>query len=460
TNIVQDVPPPTTLTACVKVNGIKTCGFGSPSYWNNTLYFPGAIAPLLAYPITNNGTGLALGSLPSSQTTGAYSGEGSVSISSNGTSNGIAWSITWGSGSWTQLNGTLRAYDATNLANELYDTDQAANLRDTLGNVAKYGTPTVANGKVYAATQSQLLVYGLLYPLKPNGGNKQGGKVKTTLPLPLTVAATNAYTGKPAVGVPVSFSDSNAGGTFGTPQGTTDSNGNFSTTYTLPSKTGTYTLTVSGATAVSTTFSASATSGAIGKLSLVSGGSQSGPVGTTLPQPIVVAAKDSYGNYISGLSITFSDGGAGGIFSPNPVNTGSNGRASVGYSLPTKASNSISVTATASSVHVTTSEKALAGPAASVSYVSGNHQFAPPYTLLPNPLVVVVKDQYMNLITGASVTFSDNGAGGSFSSNGTVITGTNGRATISYTTGSQQGSVNISGAISVLPPAFFVETVD
>jgi len=456
-NIVQDVEPPSPLTGCQSINNTTTCTYGPPSYWNNTIYFPGVIAPMLAYTLNNTGPSVTLGSLPSSQTTGLFSGVGPISISSNGTSNAIAWSITWGHGIPTQSNGALRAFDANNLGTEFYDSDAAANKRDTLGNTARYITPTIANGKVYAATETNLVVYGLLSPLNPTRGNNQSGTVNTTLPVPLTVRAVSAYTGKPVPGIRVTFS-SKSGGTFGTPNPTTDANGNASSTYTLPTKAGTVVITVSGSTAVSTVLDATANPGAATKLALVSGGGQNGTVATTLAHPIVVSAKDSFGNLVSGLAITFSDGGAGGSFSANPVNTGANGQASVLYTLPTKAQG-ITITASASSLHVSVSEKSLAGPPASVAYVSGNHQSAAPQTPLPNPLVVAVKDQYKNLVTGATVTFSDHGAGGTFS-NATVTTGTNGRASVSYKTGSQVGTVNISATASGLPPVLFVETVD
>lgn len=460
TNIVQDILPQPGYTGCVNVNGVKTCTYGSASYWNNNVYFPGVIAPMMAYPLTNTGAGAALSTLPTSQTTGTFSGLGSPSISSNGTNNAIVWSVSWGTGSWTQYNGTLHAYNATNLATEYYNSNQAANSRDTLGNVAKFITPAIANGKVYTATQTQLLGYGLLYPLSPSGGNKQSGVVQTTLPIPLTIQASNPYTGKPAVGVPVTFSDSNAGGTFGTPNATTDSTGKASSTYTLPSKTGKYTITVSGPTAVSTTFSETAVSGPVAKLMLVSGGGQSGVVATTLPQPIIVAAKDAYGNLVAGASVSFVDGGAGGTFSPvGPVTTGSNGRASVNYTLPTKAM-SISISASPSSPPLTIIEKSVAGPPASVNYVSGNKQSAQPKSPLPNPLVVAVKDQYGNLVVGATVTFWDNNAGGVFSNNGVVSTASNGRAGVTYTTGPNAGTVSISATVSGLSPIFFVETVN
>lgn len=459
TNIVQDILPQSGSTGCVSVNGVKTCTYGAPSYWNNYVYFPGVIAPMMAYPLTNTGAGATLSTLPASQTTGTFSGLGSPSISSNGTNNAIVWSVSWGTGSWTQYNGALHAFNATNLATEFYNSDQAANSRDTLGNLVKFITPTIANGKVYTATQTQLLAYGLLYPLKSSAGNKQTGVVNTMLPIPLTIQVASPYTGKPAAGVPVTFSDSNAGGTFGTPNPTTDSTGKASTTYTLPQKTGTYTITVSGPTAISTTFSETAISGPVAKLMLVSGGGQSGVVATALPQPIMVSAKDAYGNLVAGASVSFSDGSPHGTFSANPVTTGSNGRASVNYTLPSKAM-SISISASPSSPPLTVSEKSVAGPPASVNYVSGNKQSAQPNSPLPNPLVVAVKDQYGNLVAGATVTFSDNNAGGTFPNNGVVTTASNGRASVTYTTGSNAGTVSISATVSGLSPIFFVETVN
>jgi hypothetical protein len=79
------------------------------------------------------------------------------SISAHGTSNGIVWAI-----DSTNFGGpgpaVLHAYDATNVGTELYSS--ANLLADKAGNGVKFTVPTIANGKVYIGTQTELDVYG------------------------------------------------------------------------------------------------------------------------------------------------------------------------------------------------------------------------------------------------------------------------------------------------------------
>ena len=292
--------------------------------------------------------------------------------------------------------------------------------------------------------------------LAVNAGNNQSGIVGTTLPTALSVLATN--NGNPVSGLSVTFSDGGAGGTFGTPVATTGSNGIASSTYTLPSTAKTITITASSTGYTSAIFTETATSSAVTTLVMSSGGKQTGTVGTTLPNPIIVTAKNALGNGVPGASVSFSDGGLGGTFSPNPAITGSNGQASTSYTLPTAAKTTITVTATSGSVNVTTQERSVAGAPANFAIVSGNKQSGNPNTLLPKKLVVSLTDQYKNPIANATVTFTDNGAGGKFNTT-TPLTNSAGQAMVTYTTGSTAGTVTITATTGTLAPVNFTETV-
>ncbi len=78
-------------------------------------------------------------------------------MSANGNANGIVWGLDNASSShW------LHAYDATNLAKELYNASQAPNNRDNAGAAVKFTVPTIANGKVYVGSKSSVSIFGLL----------------------------------------------------------------------------------------------------------------------------------------------------------------------------------------------------------------------------------------------------------------------------------------------------------
>jgi hypothetical protein len=291
--------------------------------------------------------------------------------------------------------------------------------------------------------------------LAVNGGNNQTGVAGTTLPTALTVSATN--NGIAVSGVSVAFTDGSTG-TFSPNPAVTNSSGIASTTYTLPTTAGTYTVTGSSAGYSSAKFTETATTSvAVTQLQLVSGGKQTGTVGTTLPNPIVIRAKSASGSTVAGASISFTDG-VGGTFSPNPAITGSTGEASTSYTLPTKAQTLVA-TASDGSVKVTASEAAVAGPATTIAIVSGNNQSANPNTLLPSMLIVSVTDKYGNAVSGYTVDFSDNGAGGTFSTT-TPVTNTFGQASVSYTTGSKAGTVTITAGTTATGNVNFTETVN
>ena len=86
--------------------------------------------------------------------------------------NGIVWALDNSQYGPPTPNGSgpavLYAYDATNLANELWNSSQGTG--NAAGNAVKFTVPTIANGKVYVATRGnsttnggvgELDVYGL-----------------------------------------------------------------------------------------------------------------------------------------------------------------------------------------------------------------------------------------------------------------------------------------------------------
>jgi hypothetical protein len=127
----------------------------SPAYWNGAVYLGGNNDYLSRYTLTNG----LLSTTPASKSPSILIAGSTPSISSNGTTNGIVWAIDVGSS--LQKPCVLHAYNALNLAKELYNSSQAG-TRDKAGNGVSFVTPTIVNGKVYVGTANQLDVYGLL----------------------------------------------------------------------------------------------------------------------------------------------------------------------------------------------------------------------------------------------------------------------------------------------------------
>jgi hypothetical protein len=129
--------------------------FSAPTYFNGRVYLAPIGSKIQTYQFTNG----LLSTTPTSQSSATYTGRGgTMSISANGNTGGILWALQTGG---STAPGTLHAYDATNLGNELYNSDQAG-TRDTLDTWSKFTLPTVADGRVYVSSVGKLTVYGLL----------------------------------------------------------------------------------------------------------------------------------------------------------------------------------------------------------------------------------------------------------------------------------------------------------
>ena len=123
------------------------------AYFNNTLYYGAVGDRIKAFAIIQ----AQLATTPSSRSSHSFPYPGATpSISANGTSNAILWAAE------NDDPAVLHAYDATNLATELYNSAQAPDARDELSEGNKFIVPTVVNGKVYVGTINGVGVFGLL----------------------------------------------------------------------------------------------------------------------------------------------------------------------------------------------------------------------------------------------------------------------------------------------------------
>jgi hypothetical protein len=124
---------------------------GGPAYWQGLVYYSGAGDDPKQFAMSNG----MISALPVAKGPIAFGYPGAAPvISANGNTNGILWLLQvdqYGK----SLPAVLRALDAANIAHQLYS-------QPTTGAAVKFTVPTVANGKVYVGTQTELDVFGLL----------------------------------------------------------------------------------------------------------------------------------------------------------------------------------------------------------------------------------------------------------------------------------------------------------
>ena len=144
--------------------------FGIPGYWAGTarsgqlVYIGEAGDHLKSFQVSGD----ILSARATAQTPETFTFPGvTPSISSNkdipGT--GIVWVISpascGGPGCAPSGPGVLRAYNATNISDELYNSGENF-TRDRLDSYVKFSVPAIANGRVFVGTQTSLNIYGLL----------------------------------------------------------------------------------------------------------------------------------------------------------------------------------------------------------------------------------------------------------------------------------------------------------
>jgi hypothetical protein len=142
----------------VGLNTSQTEGgfFGQPAYWNGNIYTVVVGDSLRQYPISNG----AISSVSASNSSNAFTYRGATpAVSASGTTNGIVW-VADIAGSATGGAVILDAYDATNVATQVYSSPSTGTGAAAVA--TKFTVPVVANGKAYVGGQLAFTVFGLL----------------------------------------------------------------------------------------------------------------------------------------------------------------------------------------------------------------------------------------------------------------------------------------------------------
>ena len=127
--------------------------WSTPAWFNGTLYYGPSGGSLLAF----TAAAARFPGSASSRSSASFPYPGTApAVSANGSANGIVWAHENASPA------VLHAFDAGNLAHELYNSSQAANGRDHFGAGNKFITPMIADGKVFVGAQTGVAVFGLL----------------------------------------------------------------------------------------------------------------------------------------------------------------------------------------------------------------------------------------------------------------------------------------------------------
>ena len=190
------------------------------------------------------------------------------------------------------------------------------------------------------------------------------------------------------------------------------------------------------------------------RIRAISGNNQSGPIGSVLPAPLVVAVTDSQGNPFPNKSVIFKviqDEGmvnAAGPFAPTVIeNTDAQGRAQVQWKLGMRAGaggNSVEAYVVGVNGTAIFTATATQGPAGKIVVDTGNDQIGEVKQPLPKPFIAVVVDSGNNRLAGVSVTFTVKEGGGNFGgqSNTTVVSDSDGRVAATLTLGDKEGNAN------------------
>ncbi len=189
----------------------------------------------------------------------------------------------------------------------------------------------------------------------------------------------------------------------------------------------------------------------------ISGDGQTGPIGATLAQPLVIQVVDQNGVPVEGELIVWQVSAGGGSVSPSQTTTDANGRASTSLRLGTTIGPNTVRATLGQLVPVIFTASATAAPPTKLTQVGGDGQSAVVGTQLPLQLSAQVTDAVGNPKPGVLVTFAVTSGGGTLSTT-SAISDPTGTASVRWTLGSIAGTQTAAVLVSGLTPLTFTAT--
>jgi hypothetical protein len=273
--------------------------------------------------------------------------------------------------------------------------------------------------------------------LNLNGGNGQVVTVGAAINPPPSVLVTDAL-GHPLSNVRVTFASASStdGSSVIGPTQVTGANGIATVgSWMLGPHPAGYTLTATAAGlsgSPTASFTAYALAGSVARITVRAGDGQTAAVGTPVATAPAVVLQDAFGNPVTGATVTFKASGDGSV-AGSPALSDVNGIATLtSWKLGTRPGpNTLTVSVAGVTATATLSATARPGPAAKLAFATDPSNVVPGQLITP-AVVVLVEDQYGNVVTTDNSTVSidlANNPGGSILGGNRAVQADHGRAT-------------------------------
>ena len=256
--------------------------------------------------------------------------------------------------------------------------------------------------------------------------------------------------GSSVFGLSMVFAPGAGQGTADPRSAKSDSSGLASTAWTLGAQAGEQRLGVSAGHGLRTEATARALTPdeAVDTVRVHSGDGQERLRGWTLPEPVVVAVVDAWGEPVPGATIDFVPGEGGGSAEPAAAESDTSGLAATVWTLGGEVGEQVLTASVAGGPGVEVLATALAPEELvdTLAVYSGDGQWAAQGKALPEPVVVVVLDEGGSPVEGASVLFSP-GEGHGTTDPDSVASDSTGLASTVWTLGGEVGEQELTASV-------------